>query len=222
MKKKIKALLEAGVIVARLQDIGLAWYERRLNIETSDYSGDAETSRKQTDLRNAKAKFSDSRGYSSPGHWNLFRVARRLRLSPGDVVYDIGCGKGRVLCVMATFPVKRVVGVELLEELCAQARANADRLRGRKASIEVRCADASDADLSGGTAYFFYLPFGPETFAKVLENIRSTTLDDPREIKIAYYKSRHEDVLNNCGWLRKYDEYTSLSGDRVTFWRNAA
>ena len=76
-------------------------------------------------------------------YFNVRRMLRLLDLQTDDVRYDIGCGKGRILCVAARRRLKKVVGVELFEELCAAARANAARLRGRKTPIDVVCGDAT-------------------------------------------------------------------------------
>jgi len=50
---------------------------------------------------------------------------------PTDVFYDIGCGNGRVLCRVARNRIAKVVGIELSPRRAAEARANAETLRGR-------------------------------------------------------------------------------------------
>ena len=37
---------------------------------------------------------------------------------------DIGAGKGRILCLAAAYPFRRIVGVELVPSLVADCRAN--------------------------------------------------------------------------------------------------
>ena len=37
---------------------------------------------------------------------------------------DIGCGKGRVLCVAATFGAKNITGIDLSKEFCETAKQN--------------------------------------------------------------------------------------------------
>lgn len=55
----------------------------------------------------------------------LYEVARNFaRLRPDDLVYDLYCGAGTISIFLAGH-VKRVVGVELIDEAVANARANA-------------------------------------------------------------------------------------------------
>src|ERR1022692_2032257 len=65
--------------------------------------------------RSPQAKYEDNFIYASPDYWNLYRTVRKLRLTTNDVFYDLGCGMGRVLCVVAQNAVKQCVGVELLD-----------------------------------------------------------------------------------------------------------
>ena len=147
-------------------------------------------------------------------------MLRILKPEPQDVFCDIGCGMGRILCVAARTPVKKCLGVELLEPLCQIAQQNGTRLRGRKASIQIVCRDAATADLSEGTIYFLFNPFGPETLRDTLENIRGSLSRNPRAIRIAYYNSQHASVLEALGWLVKAHEFDTFGGHRVTFWEN--
>jgi hypothetical protein len=92
---------------------------------------------------------------------------------------------GRILCVFARKNIRRCIGIELFEDLCEISRANALRLRGRRASIEVICTDAAVADLSEGTIYYMYNPFGPATLHGVLENIMRSLLQAPGAQKLS-------------------------------------
>ncbi len=57
-----------------------------------------------------------------------------------DVFYDFGCGKRRIL----SWHFKRVVGIDLFDELCQKARENAGRLRGKMSPIDVICEDQQE------------------------------------------------------------------------------
>src|SRR5215472_13249531 len=83
--------------------------------------------------------------YQTPDYLYLRRVRDILQPTTEDVVFDIGCGMGRVLCVMAQRNVRKCVGIELQPQLCEIARKNAAQLRGRKAPIEIVCTDAITA-----------------------------------------------------------------------------
>lgn len=78
------------------------------------------------------------------------------------------------------------------------------------------------ADLSEGTIYFMYNPFGADTLRDALDNIRESLLRTPRSIKLVYYNSVHEGILQSCEWLEKYDSFNTVTKRTVTFWRNRA
>jgi len=127
---------------------------------------------------------------------------------------------GRVLSVLVLRNIRKCVGIELFEDLDEIARSNALRSRGRKAPIEIICADAAMTDLSEGTIYFMCNPFGIETLRDVLGNIRKSISQGPRRIKIVYYNSVHEALFQSCEWLEKFDSFDTFTRRRVTFWRN--
>jgi hypothetical protein len=127
---------------------------------------------------------------------------------------------GRFICLMARKKVRKCVGVELSPGLCKVAQENARWLRGRKALIEIVCADAASADLSSGTMYYMYNPFGRATMKDVLRSICVSLSRNPRNITIAYYNSILTDVFKESGWLEKFHEFRVQSGMPVTFWRN--
>ncbi len=167
--------------------------------------------------------YHDPVAYESPDYWYLRKIRRILAsdLSSDDVFFDLGCGKGRILAVMAQSPFKKVVGVEFLEDLCECARRNAARLSGKHAPIEVICQDAAIADLSKGTVYFLFNPFGCDTLRAVFENIGRSLKTNPRRIRVVYYNSVHEEVLGACPWLNKSSEFKTQNGLRVTFWSSS-
>jgi len=166
------------------------------------------------------ARHSDNFVYGTIGYLNVRRVLRVVKPGPEDVFYDIGCGMGRILCAAARRPLRQCVGVELLEPLCHIARQNAASLRGRKAPIQIVCGDATSVDLSDGTIYFMFNPFGPETLRDTLENIRGSLSRKPRGIRIVYYNSQYQSVFEALEWLMKVQEFDSFGGHRVTFWEN--
>jgi SAM-dependent methyltransferase len=211
----LSALLQSplGRGVSALHNQWIEWNERRFNIQTGQNSIDL-VDRRQL----ASSKYDDGLHYHAPDYANLFKIVRILKPTREDVFYEIGCGKGRVLCVMARQELNRVVGVELVKDLCAQARDNAAQMRGRKSAIDVVCGDACKLDLSGGTIYFFYNPFGPNTFMEVLSNIRHG-LGTEKKIKIVYYNAENEHVFRDAGWLERYAHFSTKTGRVVAFWR---
>ena len=212
-------------ILTAAQGIWIKCNERALRIRTlpsdkSSLSAAVWDSKASTAAMRPSARHADSDEYLAPNYWYVYKMARILNPDAGDVFYDIGSGMGRILCVMALTKVGKCVGIELSEELCRISRWNASRVRGRKAPIEIACLDAAVANVSEGTIYYLYNPFGALTLRDVLENVRKSLIEFPRGIKIVYYNSVHESVFESCDWLEKFDSFNTLTRRRVTFWRN--
>jgi precorrin-6B methylase 2 len=187
----------------------------RLNIETGD--GDAGLWRgEKTD----KARHADNRAYATPDYHYINKIMETLKPGKQDVLYDIGSGKGRILCVAARKEVGKCVGIEVMDDLCELSRQNAAKLRGKRAPIEIRCEDAAVADMSDGTIYFLFNPFGGETLRDVLQNIARSLAEKPRRIRIVYYNSAHRDVFEKFRALRRDSTFQTLSGLNVDFYSN--
>ena len=88
------------------------------------------------------------------------RIVRRMlkiaRVGPGDVVYDLGCGDGRIL-IMAVkeFGAKKAVGYEIGEEVYRTALREVERLGLDR--IRLVKGDLFEADLSEATVITLYL-----------------------------------------------------------------
>src|SRR5207249_4329434 len=57
-------------------------------------------------------KFRDGKHYETIPYGLFRRFLKPLRAGPADVVYDIGCGLGRFLCVFGRMKVAKCVGIE--------------------------------------------------------------------------------------------------------------
>jgi SAM-dependent methyltransferase len=164
--------------------------------------------------------FCDSQGYDSNDYFHIRKLLRSLNLTSSDVVYDLGCGMGRMLCLAAQYPVRRCIGIEIMPELCEIARFNALRLRKCRSVIEVICCDCAKADLARGTVYLMFNPFGDATMRAVLGNIHSSLQSDPRSVRFVYTNAVHENQLAACGWLHRTGGFRTGSGNQVSFWKS--
>jgi SAM-dependent methyltransferase len=99
-------------------------------------------------------------------------VARMLEIGevgPDDVVYDLGCGDGRMVIAAAKTRGARGVGIELDEALLAQCRAAAER-DGVGKLVRFLRLDATKARLTEATVLTLYLlPESLETLKPVFE-----------------------------------------------------
>jgi SAM-dependent methyltransferase len=166
-------------------------------------------------------RFDDACEYEAV-HYGLFgRFIAPLAPAATDVVYDVGCGLGRTLCVFARRNVKECIGIELSPELAAVAAENGRRLRGRASEITVRVEDAATADYSRGTIYVFFNPFGEKTMQAALDRIRADVEASPRTVRVLYWNPMSEEVLESSGWLRLFArKKTLMSRLTASYWTN--
>jgi SAM-dependent methyltransferase len=158
----------------------------------------------------ARSIHGDSFWYESKSYYLNWLYLRPIRLRPDDVVYDIGCGAGRLLFVAALSGVKSCVGLELSNRLCDLARTNASKLRLPHPPIEIRQADASTEDYATGTVFLMCNPFGALTLETVLNQIQSSLQKNPRQIRLMYIhpEGGHRELFARCDWLEQFEEKT--------------
>ena len=136
-----------------------------------------------------------------------------ITITQDDVLVDFGSGKGRMVFLAAHYPFKKIVGVEISEELNQVARQNIERhlpeLRSK--NIELVTSDALLFAIPDDmTIAYFYNPFQGEIFKAVLANIHSSLERRPRSLWVAYQTSQMpNESLKHCDWLR----FAAKSGD---------
>ena len=224
MSKQAYLSLSLARALRRLQRFWANANDLYLGIETSDVGYAAKTDPLKGwpfAAYSSKARYSDAIFYLASDYLNIRRVARKLHLSAHDVFYDIGCGKGRVVCTFATYRLQRVIGIDLNETLCEIARKNAAHMRRRKTSIDIRCEDAAIADLSDGTVFFMYNPFGPATMKRVLDNIGRCLERNRRMVRIVYYNPVFKELFHEYKWIRPMPGLRTVVGrQEIAFWQS--
>ncbi len=84
------------------------------------------------------------------------RMLEMARLKPGETLYDLGCGDGRILIAAAGKYKAKAVGVEISPKLVAQATANVVK-QGLSGVARVIHGDALEADISRADVVTIYL-----------------------------------------------------------------
>ena len=134
---------------------------------------------------------------------------------------DLGCGKGRVLLVAAQRPFRRVVGIEISEQLADVAATNAERYVGppaRRAGVDVITADVTTVDLpTTDLLIHAYHPFGVEILTRVLTRLEASLAVTPRRVTFAYlmYTAAVDEVAATFAqfpWLRTTRYEQSVRG----------
>lgn len=165
----------------------------------------------------APSPHADAHHYGYLAYYTYFSIFDRLELKPDDVVVDLGCGKGRPVCVAATYPVKEVIGVEIDPPLCADGAANGRRMRGRKAPVKFACQSAADFNYDDVTVIVMFHPFGADTMREVIARWEKSLEARPRALKIVYGNPLLSPMLAARPWLRLYECWTPGTWSRVKF-----
>jgi 16S rRNA G966 N2-methylase RsmD len=154
-------------------------------------------------------------------HYQDFQKAvQGMEIRPDrDVFLDYGSGIGAVVLMAAMYPFKRVIGVELSQDLSsvAQRLVERNRRRLRCQTIELITADATTYALPDDlNVIFFYSPFHGELLTKVLGNIRASLARAHRRLTIIYAKTDYllRDVSGLDEWLIRRRSFKLHDGDQ--------
>jgi len=143
-------------------------------------------------------------GYA-PTRWRVLReVFRNCSIDSHDVLLEYGSGKGRaVIWAAAHFPFRRVIGVELNEQLHEEAAANLARWNGRLLCGDtlLACADATEFEVPDDvTIVYLFNPFTGDTFRKVVARIQESLAREPRSLLLIYCNPLMHDALIDAGF----------------------
>jgi hypothetical protein len=141
-----------------------------------------------------------ARPYFATEPWLFEQIMHAIPVDFSQFTFiDLGSGKGRVLLMASSYPFQRIVGVEFMPDLHRAAQNNIasySSARQRCRQIETVCVDARDFQFPNGSlVVYLFNPFSESTFAKVLENLRPSDEQGPREIYVAYRYTEHEKLL---------------------------
>nr|MBU9937418.1 class I SAM-dependent methyltransferase [Ferruginibacter sp.] len=137
---------------------------------------------------------------------------------PFNHFLDIGCGKGRALCVAAHHGFKKLTGIDFSKELCEAAKANLEVTKQRIPGMDFSVIhnDAfyfeipADAD-----CIFFFNPFDETIMSGVVENILESLQNHPRRLSIIYVNPLHKEYFIQAGftetWYSKKMKYLEVS-----------
>ena len=127
----------------------------------------------------------------------------KVELSSFKHLLDMGCGKGRALCVAAAMGAKKLSGVELSKELYTDAKANIASIKQRfpEAQFELFNHDAFWFDIDDDVdCIFMFNPFDDVIMSAVLENIESSLQNNPRKITVIYINPLQKHLFAENGY----------------------
>jgi hypothetical protein len=186
------------------------YHERRLGIDTAGVVGMQELG-------------IDNSGHGEYGPTPFRDFHAMFNLVPiragHDVLIDYGSGKGRALILAASYPFRRIIGVEFSKELNDVAETNLAAARQHLQCPEVVTV-VTDARRfvvpPEVTVAYFNNPFDRPLFEDVLAQLRASVAAHPRRVHVVLSyppDSLLPPAIAACGWLTVEREL-ALEADR--------
>mmetsp|Transcript_3941 Transcript_3941/g.6171 ORF Transcript_3941/g.6171 Transcript_3941/m.6171 type:complete len:161 (-) Transcript_3941:91-573(-) len=99
------------------------------------------------------------------------KAINALRITPDDIVYDIGAGDGRFLIRCAQETQAKCIGIEINEDRAKKVEE--DILdQGLQETCRIICGNALEQDYSDGTVFYLYLiPRGLRIILPLLKSL---------------------------------------------------
>ena len=144
-------------------------------------------------------------GYEAISGAALKLLIAALNLKPHQFCFvDLGCGKGRPLYIASLFPFKKVIGVELSQQLYQIAHRNVEAVLSSSSPV---CRDVTVHHADAGTfklpdsdiVIYMFNPFPGQVLQQALANV-SQLLDAGREVIVIYHNPRYKWVVD--AWMR--------------------
>ncbi len=208
LRRRLWALVEGiGAVQQRA-------FERRLGVSTGGH----------VYLDEAGSQVTDRAFYEGCQWLPVRRALRAIGVGPEDVFVDLGSGKGQALLIAASEPYRRVIGVELLEDLTAEAERNLSAARPalRAGELETVTADVLQwpvpDDLS---VVFLYCPFMNEVFYESMHRIFAYYDRRPRPLHIVYAFPWEHNWLMRSGRVVLADVLPAQWPARPWWWRSS-
>jgi SAM-dependent methyltransferase len=137
----------------------------------------------------------------------LEQIFTRIDIGTRNHFLDIGCGKGRALCVAAYYGCKKVTGIDLSKKFVDETIENINAVKQVRPELqyEIKNTDAfyyhipNDVD-----CIFLFNPFDAVIMSGVAENIAMTLENNPRKMIIIYANPLFKEELLSIGFIQTF------------------
>ena len=127
--------------------------------------------------------------YAGCDYLPVRHALRALDPGPQDVFADLGSGKGQAVLIAGMLPFRRVIGVDVVEQLTRDAQGNIAKARGRLRAerVEAITADVLEWEIPGDlSVVFMFCPFTGELFHRAMGRLFASYDEHPRPLRILY------------------------------------
>ena len=145
--------------------------------------------------------------YMPVNYYLLEEVFQQLPASPRNHFLDMGCGKGRALCVAAHHGFNKVTGIELSKELCKIATENLSLTNQKFPDMQFKVIhnDAFYFEIPDDVdCIFLFNPFDEIIMSAVVNNIFESLQNNPRKLHIIYANPLHKEQFLKAGYTQTW------------------
>ena len=192
-------------------NIRIAWHILRLEIKGERKYGIHTTGADELKLLEKKGIDISHATIYMPASYDLleelFLQLKELAVQPSMHFLDIGCGKGRALCMAAHNGFSKLTGIDISKELCADAVSNLALTKQKFLDLDSTIInnDAFYFDIPTDVdCIFLFNPFDELIMSGVVKNIKDSTRKKPREIVIVYVNPLHKELFTKAGFRETY------------------
>lgn len=197
-----------GVIVEFLLDLTPQRRRSRYGDTDYDFDHNVDTTWATVSFRTRIRELVSGAQYQASEPELFHEILRELPVSPEEFTFiDLGSGKGRTLLMASDYPFRRIIGVELLDELHEIAKQNIASYHSEHQkcfNIEAYCSDARQFQFPQEPfVLYLFNPFPDYVLHAVLEKLRLSVVSHPREVYVIYHNLVHEHLFKSRPWLRE-------------------
>ena len=171
--------------------------EKKYNINTTGADELKKLSKNGIDISHATI-------YMPISYLLLEEIFRQMPSTSKKHFLDIGCGKGRAVCVAAHQGYTKITGIDFSKQLCEDALANLQNTKKEFPSIqyEIITKDAINFEIPADVdCIFLFNPFDVVIMTAVVSNIMESVKEYPREIIVAYANPLYQDIFLEEGFI---------------------
>ena len=121
--------------------------------------------------------------------------------------FDIGCGKGRAMCVAAHYGFTKVSGIDFSKSFCEAAEANLLRIKEKVPGIRfsVVTADAAFTEIpADADCIFLFNPFDDTIMKKAVQHIMQSLQKNPRTLHVIYANPLYKNLFTSNGFSETF------------------
>ena len=189
-------------------NMNIAWHILKNEIRGEKKYGINTTGADELDALEKKGiDISHATIYMPAGYDLTEEIFTKLKSEKLQYFLDIGCGKGRAMCIAAHYNFQQVTGIDFSKEFCEAAISNLEKTKVTFPSLQYKVINNDafyyeiprDAD-----CIFLFNPFDEIIMSGVIKNIEKHRKASSKNIFVVYLNPVHKKLFIKNGYKEIY------------------